>query len=69
MATVSKAMQTVHSVPDVISGVGMATVSKTIQTECLEKKAIFVIKGAEIKAVSRMSHHVRGCLFEAMTAP
>ena len=38
MATLSKAMQTVHSVPDVISGVGMATVSKTIQTVCLEKK-------------------------------
>ena len=91
MATVSKAMQTVHSVPDVISGVGMATVSKTIQTVCLEKKvdgkihhgqcliagvvqsfksnAIFVIKGAEVKAVSRMSHHVRGCLFEVMKVP
>ena len=40
MATVSKAMQTVHSVPDVISGVGMATVSKTIQTVCLEKSYI-----------------------------
>ena len=46
---------------------GQCLIAGVVQS--FKSNAIFVIKGAEVKAVSRMSHHVRGCLFEVMKAP
>ena len=36
-----------------------------IRIHNMNSVAIFVLKGAKIKAVVHMSHHVWGCLFEA----
>ena len=50
-----------------INNSGQCLIVGVVQS--FKSNATFVIKGAEVKAVSRMSHHVRGCLFEAMKAP
>ena len=50
-----------------INNSGQCLIVGVVQS--FKSNAIFVIKGAEVKAVSRMSHHVRGCLFEVMKAP